>query len=102
MADITRGKILDAVIRLYSQYSYEEISTSQIIEEAGISKGTLYWHFAKKEDMFDEAFKHCYEILLEHSRIGIDENASAIACLKRRLKNILTLNKNEPHIMHYS
>ena len=94
--DNTRDKILDTVIRLYSQHSYEAISTKQIIEEVGISKGTLYWHFAKKEDMFVEAYKYCYRKVVRHSRMGSDDNASAIDCLKRRLKNIIALNKTDP------
>ena len=99
MPDSTRDKIIDTVIRLYSQYSYEAISTKQITEEVGISKGTLYWHFTKKEDMFDEAFQRCYQKMIECARDGINENASAIDCLKRRIKNLVNLNKIEPHHM---
>ena len=68
-----------------------------ILNEVGISKGALYWHFAKKEDIFEEAFEYCYQKILEHSRVDIDENAPAIDCLKKRLKNIVTLNKKDPH-----
>ena len=92
----TRERIIETVIRLYSQHSYETISTKQIVEEVGISKGALYWHFTSKKDIFDEAFNRCYAKILEYSRIGIDESASAIDCLKRRLKNLLHIVKNDP------
>ena len=93
----TRDKIIDTVIRLYSQYSYEEISTKQIIEEVGISKGTLYWYFERKENMFNEAFERCLKKSLEYSRAHIDEKISAIDCLKQRLKNLVILNKIDPY-----
>ena len=97
----TRQKIIDTVIRLYSQHSYEGISTKHIVEETGIGTGTLYWHFAKKEDIFTEAFEQCYQKTVEHLRIGIDDNASAIDCLKQRLKNMVDFNKKEPHCIHF-
>ena len=93
----TRDKIIEAATRLFSQYSYEEVSTNQLIKEVGNSKGSFYWHFAKKEDLFKEVFEHCYRKTLEYSRIGIDENDSAIDCIKRRLKNMLFLNKIDPY-----
>jgi len=95
----TRDKIIDTVIRLYSQYSYEEISTNQIIEEIGISKGTLYWHFKTKEDMFDAAFDRCYKKTLEYTRMNADDSAPVIDCLKLYLKNLTILNKADPYCM---
>ena len=97
MSDSTRDKIIETVMRLYSQYSYEEISTKQIIKEVGNSKGSLYWHFAKKEDIFNEVFEHCYKKTLEYARMGIDDDASVIYSLKRRLKNLTALNKIDPY-----
>ena len=47
--------------------------------------------------MFKEAFQLCYEKVLEHSRIGIDENAPAIDCLKRRLKNLVLFHGKFPY-----
>jgi len=99
VAQNTRDKIIDTVIRLYSQYSYEEISTTQIIDAVGISKGTLYWHFKTKEDMFDAAFDKCYKKTLEYTRMNMDDNAPVIDCLKRRLKNLTILNKTDPFCM---
>ena len=101
MASNTREKIIDTIISLYGRHSYEEISTKQITEEVGISKGTLYWHFASKEDMFKEAFDRCYQKLVECSRMDIDENASGLDCLKRRLKNMVVFNKNDPDCMRF-
>ena len=99
MPENTRERIIETVIRLYSQYSYEEISTTQIAEEVGISKGTLYWHFAKKETMFEEAYGFCYKKMVECAQNGIDDNSPAIDCLKHRIKNLADLNRIEPHCM---
>jgi AcrR family transcriptional regulator len=54
MAEDTRGKILKSAVQLFSKNNYHVVSMSEIAEGAGISKGTLYWHFDSKEDLFRE------------------------------------------------
>jgi len=54
MAEDTRGKILKSAVQLFSKNNYHAVSMSEIAEGAGISKGTLYWHFDSKEDLFRE------------------------------------------------
>lgn len=54
MAEDTRTKILESAVQLFSKSNYHAVSMSEIAEGAGISKGTLYWHFDSKEDLFRE------------------------------------------------
>jgi AcrR family transcriptional regulator len=54
MAEDTRTKILESAIQLFSKSNYHGVSMLEIAEGAGISKGTLYWHFDSKEDLFRE------------------------------------------------
>ncbi len=43
--------IAEALEKLMKDKSFAEISTSEIATEAGISKGTLYYHFKSKDSM---------------------------------------------------
>jgi TetR/AcrR family transcriptional regulator, cholesterol catabolism regulator len=48
-------KILTAAAELFSQYGFKTITMDDIARRAGISKKTLYQHFANKEEVVNES-----------------------------------------------
>ena len=48
----TKRRIFDTAIKLFAEKGYSETSVEEITAVTGIAKGTLYYHFAKKEDIF--------------------------------------------------
>lgn len=48
----TRGKILEAAIRLFSNRGFNTASVDDICAEAGVSKGAFYHHFESKQALF--------------------------------------------------
>ncbi len=50
----TRAAILDAAAACFAANGYAETGVAEICEHAGISKGTLYYHFENKEAIFLE------------------------------------------------
>lgn len=48
-------KILSAAAELFSQYGFKTITMDDIARRAGISKKTLYQHFANKEEVVTES-----------------------------------------------
>ncbi len=48
-----RNEILDAAERLFAAKGFDGTSTNDILEEVGIARGTLYYHFKSKEDILD-------------------------------------------------
>lgn len=44
-------KILDTANRLFYRQGYNQTGINQIIEEAGVAKGSLYQHFESKTDL---------------------------------------------------
>ena len=51
-----KNEILDVAGRLFAQKGYDSTSTNDILEEIGIARGTLYYHFKSKEDILDAMF----------------------------------------------
>lgn len=49
----TKRKIFNAAIKLFAEKGYDNASTEEITAVAGVAKGSLYYHFSKKEDIFD-------------------------------------------------
>jgi len=47
-----RSQIVDAAITCFAKKGYYEASMDDIAREAGLSKGSLYWHFPSKRDLF--------------------------------------------------
>lgn len=52
-AEKRRSEILDAAEKLFSEKGFDGTSTNDILDEVGIARGTLYYHFKAKEDILD-------------------------------------------------
>jgi len=50
----TRDKILSVANRLFSRFGFHKTSMDEIAKIARKAKGSLYYHFANKEDLFRE------------------------------------------------
>ena len=46
-------KLLDIAMKEFSKYSYPAVSINQIIQNAGISRGSFYMYFKDKDDLFE-------------------------------------------------
>ncbi|MBD1833650.1 TetR/AcrR family transcriptional regulator [Cyanobacteria bacterium FACHB-472] len=49
-----RKELLHKCFDLFAQKGYASITTRQIAKELGVSTGTLYYYFPRKEDMFEQ------------------------------------------------
>lgn len=47
-----REQILESAARLFASRRYDEVLMDDIAREAGVAKGTLYSHFADKEELY--------------------------------------------------
>jgi AcrR family transcriptional regulator len=47
-----RGRLLESAKTLFSQRGYYATSVEDIVESAGFSKGTFYFYFKSKEELF--------------------------------------------------
>lgn len=61
--DSTRNRILDAAVSVFSAKGYHQASMDEIAQQAGVAKGTLYYHFDSKEKLFAELFEEGLELL---------------------------------------
>src|SRR3984885_14436608 len=52
---MTRERLLDEARRLFRERGYAATSLEQIAEAAGVTKGAIYGHFSRKEDLLISA-----------------------------------------------
>jgi AcrR family transcriptional regulator len=54
---LTRAKLVDAALKLFSTSGYEHATVDDISHEAGYSKGAYYFHFSTKDDILLELLR---------------------------------------------
>ena len=51
--EATRGQLIAVARRMFAERGYEDTSIEAVLQEAGVSRGSLYHHFASKEALFE-------------------------------------------------
>lgn len=59
-AQKTRQHLLDAALEVFWRDGVTRASLQVIAQEAGVTRGALYWHFKNKEDLFETLFEQQY------------------------------------------
>lgn len=59
----TKRKIFNTAIKLFAEKGYDSTNIEEITAVAGVAKGTLYYHFSKKEDIFDMMLEEGMKLL---------------------------------------
>ena len=83
-----KDMIMDATEKLLDSQSLDDISLAQIATEAGISKGTLYYHYKTKEDILLAIADRHLEEQLDDFLIWVD-NKNKNTSLHRMMKYVI-------------
>jgi AcrR family transcriptional regulator len=51
--EATRAQLITVATRMFAAQGYEDTSIEAVLQEAGVSRGSLYHHFASKEALFE-------------------------------------------------
>ena len=85
--EAVKDAILDATDRLLARYGYRKMTVEDIASEARIGKGTIYLHFASKEEV---VLSHVDRIV-ERLKIRLREIGSSDAPAAQRLREMLLI-----------
>ena len=66
----TRSAIIDAAAAAFDQYGYQGAGLSLILEQAGVTRGALYFHFSSKEELAQELVRAQFENIERHLEVG--------------------------------
>ena len=85
-----RNEILDVAERLFATKGFDNTSTNDILNEIGIARGTLYYHFKSKEDILDAMIERISNRLVARAKV-IAQNEE-IPVLQRLTMTVMALN----------
>ncbi len=90
--EVRRAQILDAALRCIAAKGYHAATMDDLVQASGLSKGSLYWHFDSKEQVFLALFDRYAEEIFgawrdaaAHGRGVLESIRSGAELLLRRL-----------------
>src|SRR5215213_8851139 len=60
----TRGLLLEVARRLFAERGFAETGTEEVVRQAGLTRGALYYHFRDKRDLFRAVVEDLQQSLL--------------------------------------
>ena len=65
----TKRKIFETSMKLFAEKGYDATSIEEITATVGVAKGTLYYHFSSKEEIFNFLVEEGIKFLKEEKPI---------------------------------
>ncbi|CAL9287638.1 MULTISPECIES: TetR/AcrR family transcriptional regulator [unclassified Streptomyces] len=72
----TRTKLYEAAVTLIAEQGFSATTVDEIAERAGVAKGTVYYNFKSKTELFEELLRHGVGLLTASLRTAADETAA--------------------------
>ncbi len=89
-AEERKNEILDAAEHLFRTKGFDNTSTNDILNEIGIARGTLYYHFKSKEELLDSMINRITKQLVEQAKKIVSQKDLPV--LQRLTTMMLALN----------
>lgn len=89
----TRSALLAAARKLFADKGFNDVSTQEIVEAAGVTRGALYHQFADKAELFTAVYEQVEAELVAGVAAGIaqDEPAGPLAAMRLGARLFLDL-----------
>jgi len=91
-----REEILDAAAQLFKKKGYNGTSMQDIAKDVGILKGSIYYHFNSKNEIFNEVLHNGINPVLRNAEQVIGENISS----REKLRKLFSYHIS--HIMDHN
>lgn len=84
-ADETRAALLHAAVKVIGRQGYSGATVDKIAEEAGVSKGNVYYHFKTKGEIATSVLATGVEKLVTLFKQAIEQSSSGVDALHRMI-----------------
>lgn len=94
--ELTRQRIVELSAPIFNQRGYAGCSMQDVMEATGLEKGGLYRHFASKEELAAEAFRHALRNSVKLRTDGLESIASALERLRFIVRRFVAMPSATP------
>jgi AcrR family transcriptional regulator len=77
-SDATRATLLSVARELFTERGYAATSTTEIADQAGVTRGALYHHFTAKDDLFRALFEQLEQEVVDRVARGAAAGADSL------------------------
>ncbi len=78
----TKRKIFEASMKLFAEKGYDGTSVEEITATVGVAKGTLYYHFSSKEEIYNFLLEEGTKLLINNVDIKVSKVEKTIDKLR--------------------
>src|SRR5260370_27267942 len=83
--EATRAQLIASAPHMFADRGYEETSIEAVLREAGVSRGSLYHHFASKEALFEAVAEEVETSVGEQTMAAAGGITEPVAALRARV-----------------
>jgi TetR/AcrR family transcriptional regulator, acrAB operon repressor len=94
----TRHRLLDAAEVLFQSQGVSQTSLQQIAQQAGATRGAIYWHFKDKADLFNAMMERVTLPLEAATREASTTGEDPLAAIERVMVQALSLMVSDPQV----
>ena len=92
---ITKEKLIESAFESFFELGYAETSLAQIAQNAGMTRGAIYWHFRDKNELYREVVKIASEKAdVVKYAYSLPEDLS----YKERMLNLFVFSQNNKYV----
>jgi AcrR family transcriptional regulator len=89
----TRAQIVSAATQIFLEKGYSDTRMSDVASAAEVAKGTLYLHFADKDNLFEEVVRAAIAERLEVLAASAGDSSESVRAKLRRLYSSVVFEK---------
>lgn len=94
----TRHRLIDAAEILFQSQGVSKTSLQQIAEQAGATRGAVYWHFKDKADLFNAMMERVTLPMENATRFSDDPAVDPLAVIEAGMMAALRLVTTDPQV----
>ncbi|MCI8546775.1 MAG: TetR/AcrR family transcriptional regulator [Clostridia bacterium] len=78
----TKRKIFETSMKLFAEKGYDATSVEEITATVGVAKGTLYYHFSSKEEIYNFLLEEGTKLLINNIDVKVSKIDNSIDKLR--------------------
>jgi AcrR family transcriptional regulator len=86
----TKEVIFEQALRIFSEKGFERATIEEIADQAGIAKGTFYYHFKSKSELFEFLLQQGTHILMDNTITALQKGGTVVERLEAVINELLS------------